>query len=290
MPSHTFTRVGSWQDSIDTNIASADTAMKTASYTEALHAMDYQMYAYLQTAQDAAARGVLDRMPAVAAKVVPNVLGGAAPPSAGYYARAAIPARFALERGAWAEAAALPVSASPTPYADAITHFARAIGAARGGNPAAAATDIERLSALRDALSKAGETYWSGQVEIQRRGAEGWTAFAAGRRDDGIAALRAAADAEDASDKAAVTPGPIAPARELLAEMLLEAGRSKDALVEFTATLEHEPNRYRSIAGAARAAAAAGDTTAAAGFNRKLIEVCARADTERPELVKARAR
>lgn len=289
MPSHTFTRVGYWQDSIDTNIASADTAMKIASYSEALHAMDYQMYAYLQTSQDAAAKGVLGRVPAVAAKLSPDAVTGAAPASAGYYARAAMPARYALERGAWAEAAALPVDLSPTAYADAITHFARAIGAARSGNPAAAAPDVERLATLRDALSKAGDAYWSGQVEIQRKGAEGWVAFASGRREEGIATLGAAAEAEDATDKAAVTPGPIAPAREMLAEMLLETGRAKDAQAEFTRTLEREPNRYRAIAGAARAAAAAGDTAAAAAFNKMLREVCAKADTERAELKMARA-
>jgi tetratricopeptide (TPR) repeat protein len=289
MPSHTFTRVGYWQDSIDANIASAGTAMKLESHSEQLHAMDYQMYAYLQTAQDDAARKVLERTPPVAAKLVPDAVTGAAPAAAGYYACAAIPARFALERGAWRDAAALPVSPSPVPYADAVTHFARAIGAARSGDPAAAAGDIQRLAALRDALSKAGDTYWSGQVDIQRQAAEGWAAFASGRRDEGIAMLRAAAQAEDASDKAAVTPGPLAPARELLAEMLLEAGRPKDALAEFKATLEREPNRYRAIAGGAMAADASGDLAAAKEFKKQLLEVCRRADTERPEMKAARA-
>ena len=288
MPSHTFTRVGYWQDSIDVNIASADAAMKIESYAETLHAMDYQMYAYLQTAQDNAARRVLERMPSVAARLVPDAVTGAAPASAGYYARAAIPARFALERGAWADAATLPVSPSPTPFADAITHFARAIGAARSGKAAAAARDIQRLAELRDTLAKAGDSYWSGQVEIQRQVAEGWAAFASGRRDNGIDMLRGAAKAEDASDKAAVTPGPIAPARELLAYMLLEAGRPKEALAEFTSTLEREPNRYRAMAGAAAAATATGNRAAAADFNKRLLEVCRRADTERPELKAAR--
>jgi hypothetical protein len=288
MPSHTFTRVGLWQESIDTNTTSADSALKIASYPEALHAMDYEMYAYLQTAQDAAARRVLDQVPAVAARLVPDAVTGAAPAVAGYYARAAIPARFALERGAWREAAALPIVSSPAPYADAITHFARALGAARSGNAPAALPDIQRLTELRDVLSKAGDAYWSGQVDIQRQAAEAWVAFATNRPEDGIAGLRAAADAEDASDKAAVTPGPLAPARELLAEMLLEAGHANEALVEFTSTLRREPNRYRATAGAARAARAAGDSTAAAEFDRQLLELCRRADTERPELVAAR--
>lgn len=286
MPSHTFTRLGYWQDSIDTNIASADTAMKIRSYSEALHAMDYQMYAYLQTAQDAAAKRVLDRVPAVAAGLAPDAVTGAAPAAAGYYARAAIPARYALERGAWSDAAALPASTSPTPYADAITHFARSIGAARSGHPEGAAADIERLAAIRDALAKAGDAYWSGQVEIQRKSAEAWASFAGGRQDAAIALQRVAAEAEDASDKAAVTPGPLAPAREMLAEMLLESGHPRDALAEFEKTLTHEPNRYRAIAGAARAAEAAGDPATSAKYNKQLLEVCARADTQRPELVK----
>jgi tetratricopeptide (TPR) repeat protein len=288
MPSHTFTRVGLWQESIDTNITSADSALKIASYPEALHAMDYEMYAYLQTAQDAAARRVLDQVPAVAARLVPDAVTGAAPAVAGYYARAAIPARFALERGAWSEAAALPAVPSPAPYADAITHFARALGAARSGNVPAALPDIQRLTELRDVLSKAGDAYWSGQVDIQRQAAEAWVAFASNRREDAIAMLRAAADAEDASDKAAITPGPLAPARELLAEMLLEAGHAKEALAEFTSTLRREPNRYRATAGAGRAARAAGDRTAAAELDRQLLELCRHADTERPELVAAR--
>src|SRR5574338_37732 len=290
MPSHTFTRLGYWQDSIDTNTASYESAMKVASYSEALHAMDYQMYAYLQTAQDAAARGVLERMPAVAGKLTPDAVTGAAPSAAGYYARAAIPARYTLERGAWAEAAALPVTSSPTLYADAITRFARAIGAARSGHAEQAAGDIERLAAIRDALGKAGDAYWSGQVEIQRKTAEAWTAFASGRRDAAIALQRQAADAEEASDKAAVTPGPLAPAREMLAEMLLDAGDAKQALAEFEKTLAHEPNRYRTIAGAARAADAAGDQAAAAKYNSQLLEICIHADTERPELAAAKKR
>jgi Tfp pilus assembly protein PilF len=288
MPSHTFTRVGYWQDSIETNIASAETAMKISSYSEALHAMDYQMYAYLQTAQDAAAKRVLERLPAVAAGLKPDAVTGAAPATAGYYAQSAIPARYALERGAWADAAALPVSSSPTPYADAVTHFARALGAARSGNAQAAAADIQRLVELRDVLAKAGDPYWSGQVEIQRKGAEAWAGFAAGRRDEALTTMRAAAEAEDASDKAAVTPGPIAPARELLADMLLESGRAKEALAEYKAGLEREPNRYRSLAGAVRAATAAGDTETAAEFNKRLLSVCERADTVRPELGEAR--
>jgi len=288
MPSHTFTRLGLWEETIDSNAASADVAEKAGIHGEVLHAMDYEMYAFLQTAQDAAARRVLERMPAIALHLRPDVVGGAAPPAAGYYARAAMPARFALERGDWNAAAALPVSPSPTPYADAITHFARAVGAARSGSPAAAAPDVRRLAELRNALARSDEPYWSAQVDIQRQAAEGWVAFASGRHDEGIDRLRAAAAAEEASDKAAVTPGPVAPAREMLGEMLLEAGRPIDALAAFAATREREPNRYKGLAGAARAGRAAGDEAAARGFEKRLLEICQRADTERPELRLAR--
>ena len=154
MPSHTFTRVGLWQDSIDTNLASAAAARKDpGGAAEELHALDYQVYAYLQTAQDAAAAGTLPLVAPLAARIPNAGAGNAAPPSAGYYAVAAIPARYALERAAWAEAAALTPPQTPFGWADAVTHFARAIGAARSGNAAAARQDVARLVALRDAVA-----------------------------------------------------------------------------------------------------------------------------------------
>jgi tetratricopeptide (TPR) repeat protein len=291
MPSHTFTRVGSWKESIETNIASERTALDQKVIGEALHAMDYQMYAYLQTAQDRKALAVVTRAPDVAAKLDPNVMGGAASPVAAAFSVAAIPARYALERGAWADAAALPVSAvqSPLPHINAITHFARALGAARNGTPAAAKPDLERLAALRDQLTELKDPYWAEQVDIQRRAAAAWVTFAEGRREEAIDALRAAADAEDATDKAAITPGPLAPARELLGDMLLEAGRPKDALVAFEATMKKEPNRFRGAYGAARSAEAAGDRARAAAHYRTLLEIARDADTSRPELERARA-
>ena len=157
---------------------------------------------------------------------------------------AAIPARYALERGAWAEAASLTPRPSTFPYTDAITHFARAIGAARSGNPKAAAPDIERLAALRDALKTMQDSYWAEQVDIQRQIAIAWVTFAEDKTR-GIELLRAAAVAEDATDKSAVSPGPLAPARELLGYMLLEADRPADALVEFEATIKKEPIVFR---------------------------------------------
>jgi tetratricopeptide (TPR) repeat protein len=288
MPSHTFTRVGYWRESIETNRASEQTALMQGVIGEALHAMDYQTYAYLQLAQDQNARRVLERAPAVAAKLDPNAMGGAASPLAARFSVAAMPARYALERGAWAEAAALQPNPSAIPFVDAITHFARALGAARSGNPAGAKPDVERLAALRDKLTEMKDAYWTEQVDIQRRVAMAWITFAEGRRDEAIQMLRAASDAEDATDKAAVSPGPLAPARELLGEMLLEAGNAKAALVEFGATTKKEPGRFRGAYGAARAAEAAGDRATAARYYRHLLEIARPADTDRPELRQAR--
>ena len=289
MPSHTFTRVGYWTESVETNIKSEQTALQQNVIGEALHAMDYQAYAYLQLAQDQKAKAVLDRMPAVAAKLDLNAMGGAAAPVAGIYARNAIAARYALERGAWAEAAALQLQPSPFPHADAITHYARALGAARSGQPAAAKADVERLAALRDAAAAAKDAYWTEQVDIERQIATAWIAFAEGRKDEGLRLIRAAADAEDATDKAAISPGPIAPARELLGEMLLEAGNAKDALVAFEATMLKEPNRFRGAYGAARAAEALGNRAAAAKYYRQVVAIAKGSDNLRPELKRARS-
>jgi tetratricopeptide (TPR) repeat protein len=174
------------------------------------------------------------------------------------------------------------------PHADAVTHFARALGAARSGKPADAAPDLAKLAELREKLAAAKDEYWRGQVDIQHRVAAAWVAFAEGRRAEGIEQLRAAADAEDATDKAAISPGPLAPARELLGEMLLEAGRAQDALAAFEATMEKEPGRFRGACGAARAAEAAGDAAQARRFYAKLLEIAKDAEGERAELVRAR--
>jgi tetratricopeptide (TPR) repeat protein len=285
MPSHTFTRVGYWQESIDANRASADSARRNASSGDELHALDYLVYAYLQLAQDKAAVAVIERGNAVVSTGEGATAGAA---GAGSFAMAAMPARFALERGAWAEAAQLPVRPANTPFTEAMTHFARALGAARSGNPAAAATDIERLAALGNKLGEMKDAYWQEQVAIQRRVALAWVAFAEGRRDEAIAQLSAAADAEDATDKSPISPGPLAPARELLGYMLLEAGRATDALAAFEATMKKEPNRLRGLNGAARAAEAAGDRAKATQYYRQLLELAKGADTDRAELRHAR--
>jgi hypothetical protein len=279
MPSHTFTRVGSWKESIDTNRRSAEAARATNGTGEELHALDYQTYAYLQMAQDAAARTAVARA---------NELSGASSGNTNAFALAAIPARYVLERGAWADAAALKPLPAPTPYTEAITAFARALGAARSGTPAAAAADITRLAELRDKEQEIKDAYWTEQIDIQRRVALAWQAFASGRKDDGLTQLAAAADVEDSTDKSAVSPGPLAPARELLGDMLLEANKPREALLAFELTMKKEPNRFRGIYGGALAAEKAGDRAKATTYYQKLLEIAAEADTSRPELQHAR--
>jgi hypothetical protein len=182
------------------------------------------------------------------------------------------------------------VKTSPLPYADALTEFARAIGAARSGDVAAARATITRLESLRARMEQMNEVYWTQQIQIQRDAASAWADFAEGKRPEAIAKMRQVADAEDRTEKAAVTPGPLAPARELLAEMLLESKDTTGALREFEATLTKEPNRFRALLGAAKAANEAGDGAKARRYYTRLVEMCARAGaTPRPELLAARA-
>ncbi len=290
MPSHTFTRVGAWDQSIAANIASAEAARKDKGATaEELHATDYEVYAYLQTGQDRAAAHLVEAVPSIAARLDVESVGAAAPGTTGLYAQAAIPARYALERGAWADAARLPAASTQARWADAITHFARALGAARSGQPDAARPDLDRLVEIREALKQAKNDYWAEQVDIQWRAASAWTAYARGDTEEALKVLREAANAEDATEKAAVTPGPLAPARELLAEMLLDSHDYAGALREFEATLQREPRRFRSVYGAGRAAELANDRTKSAQYYRQLLDICRHADADgRPELQTAR--
>jgi len=289
MPSHTFTRLGHWQESIDTNVAAAAAAKRDGEAAEELHATDYQVYAYLQGGQDQAAKRLLDSLPEMASRFDPNATRAAAPGVAGVFALAAIPARWTLERGAWADAAKLEPHSSRFPHTDAMTHFARALGATRVGDKATAQAAIEALNANRSRLEAAGESYWAGQVEIQARGATAWLTLIEGRKAEALAAMRAAAEHEDATEKSAITPGPLAPARELLGEMLLELREPAAALREFAATLKKEPGRFRALAGAARAAAESGDRAAATQYYERLLQSCDHADQPgRPELVEAR--
>lgn len=288
MPSHTFTRVGYWQDSIDTNIAAAASARSEGQTAEELHASDYMVYAYLQTAQDRATQHLVESAVQTFSRFDPTVLlSGAAPPSAAYFARAAIPARYCLERRAWADAAKLEPRPSPFLPADAITYFARGLGAAHMKDGAAARSAIGSLEQIRDKL-KMKEGYWANQVEIQRQEVAASLAFAEGDPQGALAGMRAAAELEAGTEKNAITPGPLTPARELLGELLLELKRPAEALKEFEATLTKEPNRFRSLYGAAEAAKLAGDRQTAQKYFQQLLKVAERADKPgRQELAEA---
>ena len=281
MPSHIFTRVGYWQESIDSNKVSQRVAKEAADFHDQLHAMDYQVYAYLQLGQDSKAKAVLDEMPTVTGFTETFLVGP--------YALAISPARYAIERADWKAAASLGVRPSPLAQVQAITYFARAFGAARSGNPEAAKADLAKLGELRDKLREAKDVYWSEQVDIQQKVASAWVLYAEGKYDDALNAMSAAADAEDKTEKHPVTPGVPKPARELYGVMLLERGMPKEALAAFEATLKKEPNRLAAYVGAAKAAEKSGDPAKAREYYGKVIAIANNADTTRAEIADARA-
>jgi hypothetical protein len=289
MPSHTFTRTGYWQESIDSNIAATAAARRDGQTAEELHATDYEIYAYLQTGQDHAAQQIVKSLPEIATRFDPNaVISGAGGPSAAYFALAAIPARYALERQDWNQAAQLPLGETPFPYTDAITWFTRGFGAARLRQAATANDSAAALRKIREQLLQADENYWARQVEIQQLAVEAWAALAADNKGDALRLMKSAAELEDGSEKSAVTPGPLAPARELLGEMLLQLNQPTQALEQFELTIKTEPGRFRTLYGAARAAQLSGNRDAAQKYFLALLRVCRRADLpQRPELIEA---
>ncbi len=291
MPSHTFTRLGYWQESIDSNVAAATAARRQGQTAEELHATDYETYAYLQTGQDEAAARIVSALPEIAARFNPKaVLVGAGPPSAGYFALAAIPARYALERRDWHQAEQLVLSQTPFPYSDAMIWFARGLGAARLGHFPTADEAVAALKQIQERLAKANEAYWAKQVEIQANAVAAWSALAAGRNEEALRQMISAADLEDGTDKSVVTPGPLSPARELLGEMLLELNQPAKALVQFEATLKKEPRRFRSLYGAAHAAQLSESRVLSRKYFSELLTVCAHSDKPgRPEIEEARA-
>lgn len=293
MPSHIFTRVGLWQESIETNRASADAAKEELQETHqqgsssynALHALDYMMYGYLQLAQDGAAKRVMDEIMAIHKLDVEHFVAA--------YAFAALPSRYALERRRWADAAALTLHPRELawqrfPQAEAVLTFARGLGAARSGDLATARQDVERLQVLREAMLAAKQNYWAEQAEIQRRMVAAWVARAEGKNEEALEGMRAAAALEDATEKHPVTPGPLIPARELLGELFLELNQPAAALQAFEASQRVEPNRFCGLYGAARAATLAGEREKARTFYTQLVALGGQADGERPELTEAR--
>ncbi len=289
MPSHTFTRLGLWRESIVTNLSSAATAKSDGATAEELHASDYLTYAYLQTAQDGKAELMLRSLPEIDARFNAGLFTAGAGPSAAFFALAAIPARYALERRAWTEAIKLEPRSSPFLYTEAITAFARGLAAAHLKDMATAQSAINRIKEIQERLVEDKESYWAQQVEIQRRAALAWFLLAQGDKTEAIGMMRSAAEAEDATEKNAVTPGPIAPARELLGDMFMDLKQPGEALKEYKAALAKEPNRFRLVYGAAQSAALAGDRAAARRYFQQLTDICAGADKpERLEILEAR--
>jgi hypothetical protein len=277
MPSHIFTRVGMWQQSAQTNQRSVEAAKRAGGITDELHAYDYMVYADLQLARDQ------DAWRAIEAAYSLSDTNRAAD-----YARSAIIARYAVERGAWQEAAKLAdPDASKFPYTSAIRIFARALGAARAGDPNAASGDLARLQDIEAALKSMKDDYWVAEVHVQELAAQGWIAQAKGDREQALTLMRAAADEEDLSEKSAVSPGRLIPSRELLGDMLLQDGRAADALVEYEASLQRDPRRFRGYFGAGQAAAAAANTDKAHRYYALLVEMAGAGDP-RPELATAR--
>jgi hypothetical protein len=288
MPSHIFTRLGLWDESIQSNLVSAASAREhvtalhpgTTSFDE-LHALDYLGYAYLQLGQDRNAAGVVAQVAKVGQIDVPQF--------AAAYALAAVPARYALERRQWADAAKLTVAPGTFPwerfpYAEALTHFARGLGAARSGSLPVAREALARLEAIQIGRVKARDDYWAGQVKVQQLAVAAWIAQGEGRGDEALKSMRSASDLEDASEKHPVTPGQALPARELLGDLLLERNDPAHALIEYETSLGRTPGRFGGTYGAAHAAEMAGDRAKARTYYLKLEALAAHADGGRPEL------
>lgn len=276
MPSHIFTRLGYWEESIATNMRSAAAEPDPDA---AVHPLDYMVYAYLQLGRDGAAGEVVGRARSISDRFYGGLLG---------YNYAAMQARYALERSRWDEAAAVPLPTGALPWVEAVSRFARALGAARSGQPDRARAELRALGDLHDRLERDGETYWATVVEAERLAAGAWLELAEGRHGDALRLAREAAELEGTVEKHPVTPGPLLPARELLGDLLMELGRPDEALEAYEATLAREPNRARAMFGAARAAEMAGDETRARQHFRELLELMKSADPDRPEPSAAR--
>ena len=281
MPSHVYSMLGMWQDSIKSNQAALSVSKGYA------HALDFMVYAYLQLAKDVDAKRGVERN----AELQKTQSAAAANPTgavlAGYTALAAIPARYAIERGAWGEAAGLDPLHS-TSVADSITYFTRAMGSARTGDLQAAQKNIGQLQQIEDGLRQSKDDYWAQQTEIQRNAATAWVMFGEGKKEAALKLMRNAADLEDGSEKHVAMENRLWPMRELLGDMLLAANEPRLALKEYEASLQSARNRYRGFYGAAKAAQRSGDQEKARAYYVKLLALCGDADTERPELAEAK--
>jgi tetratricopeptide (TPR) repeat protein len=287
MPSHIYSMVGMWKESIGSNLSSIKVANEYAATSKldgtlsgVPHAYDFMQYAYLQLGQDAKAKALIEESAAI--KKLIGVV------SAGQMARAAVPARYMLERQDWQGAAQLQPLGTPFPAAEAVTHFARAMGAARSGNFAAAQADIDKLKELRTGLEQAQQSYWAEQVEVQILGAQAWVAQGQGNKDEALRFMRAAADLEDGSEKHVAMENRLYPMRELLGDMLREQGQPAAALKEYEVSMKNAPNRLRGYYGAAKAAAAAGNQQKAATYMRSLAQLTRDADSDRTEIREAK--
>lgn len=284
MPSHIFTRLGLWQESIASNLASASSAAKNGLIGDQLHAMDYLVYAYLQTAQDEKALEVSRAMPK------PQ------PADAAYYtalyATAVVPARLAVERHRWSDAASLVLPPDIFPggrysSTEGDLYFAKALGAARAGDTGSARDTLQQMALLRDRLLQNNDKYSAALVDIQQESVLAWITLAEGKHESALRQMRSAADHEDATEKLPVTPGALVPARELLGEMLLETKQPAPALEAFEASLSVAPERFNSLYGAARAAQLFADHQKAAAYFAKLRANCPQTASTRAELAEA---
>jgi tetratricopeptide (TPR) repeat protein len=292
MPSHIFTRLGMWEESITANRSSADAsrayaAMRHRDATEAeeLHALDYMAYSYLQEGQDAKAKEIVD-FAATVRKTNPEL------EFSGAYALAAIPSRYALERNAWSDAAALRVPELPHwssfPFMEALIEYAHALGRAHTSDLEGARKAMDRMRELRDATSDPKFDYFKRQLDQQMQAASAWVAYGENKKAEAVTILRRAADAEDILGKHPVSPGALVPAREQLGDLLLALDRPKEAQQEFEAALKIYPGRFRGLYGAAQAAKQIGEKEKADHYYAKLIEQTAKADGSRTELAQLR--
>ena len=277
MPSHIYSMVGLWDESIASNASALEIQ------PDYYHAADFTVYAHLQLAQDAKADAMIRKSLAAADR------GDRPINFVNFTAKAAMPARYVLERADWANAGALPMTPTQYPMADSLIRFTRGLGMARTGNLAGAKEEIEAMKVLRTTLQRADQSYWADRTDEQMLAISAWVAAKEGAPDQALRFMRAAADSEDGSLKHVAMENRLYPLRELLGELLLEMGQPTTAMNEFETALKQSPNRFRALCGAARAADSAGNRQKASEYFGKLVDLAKNADTERQEIREAKA-